>query len=84
MDERTALAAEIMRRRIKFADVVSGQYEMLSEQETEMLCNALVENERLRAALQEVVNGAWEMELEDAYTLSASSYQAAVAALKPR
>lgn len=41
--ERRALADEIERRRLKFADVVAMQYEMLSENEHDMILEALRE-----------------------------------------
>lgn len=37
-----ALAEEIRRRGIKFADVVDGHYEMLSGDEIEAICRALL------------------------------------------
>lgn len=39
--ERKLLADEIERRKLKFADVVAGQYEMLSQDEIDMICAAL-------------------------------------------
>jgi len=44
MTECEALAEEIERRKLKFADIKAGAYEMLSEHEIELVCSALRHN----------------------------------------
>lgn len=55
-DEAAALAAEIKRRRLKFADVVANQYEMLSDDEHDAIAAALAPASPPAEALQAGVN----------------------------
>lgn len=42
VDEITGLVNEIITRRLKFADIMPGQYEMLSGEEHNLICEALL------------------------------------------